>query len=130
MTLRRLILAVTLALIGVAGYNIDHAEAIPVAVFTASTDAPHAGELVTFDASASTCDLGPCSFKGQVTWRSPGCCGATHTIAQLRFVSGIASYTFTALDATHPYVTVTVSAINGNSTHNFRSSSQTFTVTP
>lgn len=79
----------------------------PPAATTFTVDqTPTVGVTSTIDASA-LCPNGGCSFAGSVTWRSPGCCGATHTIIQLER-DAVMHWTPTALDATRQYVTIIV----------------------
>ena len=111
--------------------HVEIVSALPVATFTASKDSPiPVGVPVTFDASASTCGTPTCGYKWVLTWRSAGCCGATHILAQMGNAKVI-TWTFDTYAATRPanvkgLVTVTFTIVESNSTHNSRSASKSF----
>lgn len=91
----------------VVGLAIAVAFAVPANAadtFTVDT-APQVGVTSTIDATA----IVPwnASVTTSVVWRSPGCCGATHTIAQLGRTP-VTHWTPTALDATRAYVIIVV----------------------
>lgn len=114
--------------------HVETVAALPVATFTSSKASPiPIGVPVTFDASASTCGTPTCGYRWVLTWRSAGCCGATHVLAQMG-TTKVIKWTFDMYAATRPtspqgLVTVTLTVIESNSTHNSRSASKSFILT-
>ncbi len=111
--------------------HVQTVAALPVATFTSSKASPiPIGVPVIFDGSASTCGTSTCGYKWVLTWKSAGCCGATHVLAQMGY-GKVITWTFNAYQATRPssipgLVTVTLTVTENNTTHNFRSASKSY----
>lgn len=100
---------------------------LTVPSFTYGPTPVHVGVPTTFDGSASVCGTSTCAYTWQ--WFFPRTGGGTQVGGQMG--SGtIVTYSFDAFAASKPFVIVQLKLTENNSTHNFRTTSQSFVVTP
>lgn len=106
--------AAAIALAALTVVDASPVAALTVSTVTASTTAPVAGELVTFDASTSVCDVAPCQHQWSEVWVDSRF--AMHTITQLGYGT-IITTALGAMPAGAKYVVVLDKMTNSSKQH-------------